>query len=72
MDGPVPAVERAPDPPAAVPMLSLVYRITDRGVRLRSRLAQFDDAPRLSLAGVEAYAPEAPWVMGPDGRLARL
>ncbi|WP_437303260.1 hypothetical protein [Sorangium sp. So ce388] len=70
------AVERAPGPKppdAGYPMLSSVYRLTDRAVRLRDKgLEQLTDAPSLPLGGTEAYAPSAPWVLLEDGRLARL
>ena len=66
------AVERAPVPvdPGLV-MRSHVYRITERGMQLRAELPQLADAPRLPVGGAEAYAPEAPWVLLDDGRLAR-
>jgi hypothetical protein len=70
------AVERAPGPKppnAGYPMLSEVYRLTERGIRLRDKgLDQLSDAPRLPVAGTEAYSPSAPWVLLEDGRLARL
>ncbi|WP_438005065.1 hypothetical protein WME89_40975 [Sorangium sp. So ce321] len=69
-------VERAPGPKppnAGYPMLSEVYRLTERGMRLREQgLEQLTDAPSLPLAGTEAYSPSAPWVLLEDGRLARL
>ncbi|WP_438026249.1 DUF1835 domain-containing protein [Sorangium sp. So ce233] len=67
------AVERAPGPkPPEYPLLSKVYRLTERGVRLRDRgLEHLADAPRLPVAGTEAYAPSSPWVLLEDGRLAR-
>ncbi len=70
--GAIAAVEHAPGPrPPEYPLLSLVYRITDRGRRLREEgLAQIADAPALPIAGVEAYAPSAPWVLCSDGQLA--
>ncbi|WP_437655340.1 hypothetical protein [Sorangium sp. So ce1182] len=72
---PIPAMERAPGPKppdAGYPMLSEVYRLTERGVRLRDRgLEHLADAPRLPIAGTEAYAPSSPWVVLEDGRLAR-
>jgi hypothetical protein len=65
-----PAVERAPGPrgPDHL-MLSHVYRLTKQGKRLRTKLSELVDAPRLPVAGAEAYAPEAPWVLLDDGRL---
>ncbi|WP_437776339.1 hypothetical protein [Sorangium sp. So ce1097] len=69
-------VERAPGPKppdAGYPMLSEVYRLTERGMRLRDKgLEQLTDAPSLPIAGTEAYSPSAPWVLLDDGRLARL
>jgi len=67
------AVERAvsskqPDNP----MLSSVYRLSERGLQLREAgLAQLMDAPALPIAGTEAYASGAPWVLLEDGRLVR-
>ncbi|WP_437886498.1 hypothetical protein [Sorangium sp. So ce307] len=68
------AVERAPGPkPPGYPMLSKVYRLTERGMRLRDEgLEQLTDAPILPIAGAEAYAASAPWVLLDDGQLARL
>ncbi|WP_437954964.1 hypothetical protein WME76_25820 [Sorangium sp. So ce119] len=70
------AIERAPGPKppgAGSPMLSGVYRLTERGLRLRDTgLDQLADAPALPIAGTEAYAPSAPWVLREDGRLTRL
>jgi len=69
------AVERAPGPrPAEThgPMPSSVYRLTERGMQLRAALPRLVDAPRLPVAGTEAYAPGAPWVVLDDGKLARL
>ncbi|WP_437751641.1 hypothetical protein [Sorangium sp. So ce1389] len=70
------AVERAPGPrppDAGYPMLSEVYRLTERGMQLRDRgLDQLADAPSLPIAGTEAYAPSAPWVLLEDGQLACL
>ncbi|XYH95090.1 hypothetical protein ACMHYB_45990 [Sorangium sp. So ce1128] len=68
------AVERAPGPkPPGHPMLSKVYRLTERGMQLRDRgLEQLTDAPSHPIAGTEAYSPSAPWVLLDDGRLARL
>ncbi|MGK4000641.1 hypothetical protein [Sorangium sp. So ce1024] len=69
-------VERAPGPKppnAGYPMLSEVYRLTERGMRLRDKgLDQLTDAPSLPIAGTEAYSASAPWVLLEDGRLARL
>ncbi|AUX46214.1 hypothetical protein SOCE26_077190 [Sorangium cellulosum] len=69
-------VERAPGPKppnAGYPMLSEVYRLTERGMRLRDKgLDQLTDAPNLPIAGTEAYSASAPWVLLEDGRLARL
>ncbi|WP_438023628.1 hypothetical protein [Sorangium sp. So ce233] len=54
-------------------MLSKVYRLTERGMRLRDKgLDQLTDAPALPIGGTEAYAPSAPWVLLDNGRLARL
>ncbi|WP_437304850.1 hypothetical protein [Sorangium sp. So ce388] len=54
-------------------MLSEVYRLTERGMRLRDEgLDQLTDAPSLPIAGTEAYSPAAPWVLLEDGRLVRL
>ncbi|WP_437589948.1 hypothetical protein [Sorangium sp. So ce1000] len=70
------AVERGPGPKppgAGYPMLSSVYRLTERGTRLRDEgLDQLTDAPSLPIAGTEAYSASAPWVLLEDGRLARL
>ncbi|WP_437491944.1 hypothetical protein WME75_16645 [Sorangium sp. So ce1014] len=67
------AVERAPGPNPDVPMKSLVYRLTERGMRLRDKgLEQLTDAPSLPIAGTEAYSASSPWVLLEDGRLARL
>ncbi|WP_437578301.1 hypothetical protein [Sorangium sp. So ce887] len=70
------AVERAPGPKppnAGYPMLSEVYRLTERGMRLRDKgLDQLTDAPSLPIAGTEAYSPSTPWMLLEDGRLARL
>ncbi|WP_437833668.1 hypothetical protein [Sorangium sp. So ce1153] len=69
-------VERAPGPKppdAGYPMLSEVYRLTERGMRLRDKgLDQLTDAPSLPIAGTEAYSASVPWVLLEDGRLARL
>lgn len=69
-------VERAPGPKppdAGYPMLSEVYRLTERGMRLRDKgLDQLTDAPSLPIAGTEAYSASAPWVLLEDGLLARL
>ncbi len=67
-----PAVERAEGPKPGNPMLSSVYRLTERGMRLRECLVQLADAPRLPVGGAEAYAPEAPWVLLDGGQLARV
>ncbi|WP_437606822.1 hypothetical protein WMF20_38675 [Sorangium sp. So ce834] len=68
------AVERAPGPkPPDYPLLSKVYRLTERGMRLRDKgLDQLSDAPRLPIAGTEAYSASAPLVLLEDGRLARM
>ncbi|KYF92633.1 hypothetical protein BE17_17375 [Sorangium cellulosum] len=68
------AVERAPgQKPPGHPMLSKVYRLTERGIQLRDKgLDQLSDAPSLPIAGTEAYAPPSPWVLLEDGQLARL
>jgi hypothetical protein len=71
--GPSPAVERAPDPRGPRhEMPRYVYRITERGKQLRRKLRELADAPGLPLGGAEVYNPEAPWVLGDDGRLTRL
>ena len=71
--GASPAVERAPGPlDAEGRMRSYLYRITKQGRQLRRRLPDLADAPRMPVGGAEAYAPEAPWVLRDDGRLARL
>lgn len=68
-----PPVERVAGPRPGSPMLSWTYRITERGVRLREEgLAHLADAPILPVAGVEAYAPDAPWVLLEDGQLTPL
>jgi hypothetical protein len=70
--GSAPAVERAVGPKSHTPMLSSVYRLTERGMQLRTEgLTQLADAPRLPVAGTVAYAPESPWVVLDDGKLAR-
>ncbi|WP_437675807.1 hypothetical protein [Sorangium sp. So ce131] len=70
------AVERAPGPKppnAGYPMLSEVYRLTERGKQLRDKgLDRLTDAPSLPIAGTEAYSASAPWVLLEDGQLARL
>jgi hypothetical protein len=72
--GSSPAVERAagtkqPDNP----MLSSVYRLTERGRQLREAgLEQLTDAPALPVGGTVAYGSGAPWVLLEDGHLARL
>lgn len=67
------AVERAPGTKQPDnPMLSSVYRISERGIQLREAgLEQLTDAPSLPIAGTEAYASVAPWVLLEDGRLVR-
>ncbi|WP_441290244.1 hypothetical protein ACSRUE_06390 [Sorangium sp. KYC3313] len=66
-------VERAPRPNPDEVMKSFVYRLTERGIRLRDEgLEQLTDAPGLPVAGTEAYAPSSPWSLLEDGRLARL
>ncbi|XXT17352.1 DUF1835 domain-containing protein [Sorangium sp. So ce429] len=67
-------VERAPGPkPPGHPLLSHVYRLTERGRQLRDHgLDLLTDAPSLPVAGTEVYAASAPWVLLEDGRLARL
>lgn len=71
--GSSPAVERAVGPKPGLPLNSFVYRITERGMRLREEgLKQLTDAPSLLMAGTEAYAPSSPWVLLDDGQLARL
>jgi hypothetical protein len=67
--GESPAVERTAGPRPGSRMLSSAYRITERGLRLRERgLDQLTDAPPLPIAGTEAYASGAPWVLLEDGR----
>jgi len=67
------AVERAPGPRGPEYLMhSFIYRLTKHGKRLRERLTDLAEAPRLPVAGTEAYAPEAPWVVREDGRLVRL
>jgi hypothetical protein len=68
------AVERAAGPkPASHPMLSSVYRITEKGVRIRDvGLSQLQDAPALAVGGTEAYAPSSPWVLAEGAQLVRL
>jgi hypothetical protein len=63
------AVERAAGPkPPDYPMLSSVYRISERGIQLREAgLEALADAPALPIAGTEAYA----WILLEDGRLVR-
>jgi hypothetical protein len=72
--GSSPAVERATGPRQPDnPMLSSVYRLSARGFQLREDgLEQLTDAPALPVAGTEAYASGAPWVLLEDGRLVRL
>ncbi len=68
-----PAVERAPGPKPDNPMLSLIYRLTERGKHLRMEgLSQLADAPPLPIAGIEAYAPGSPWVLREGGKVVRL
>ncbi|WP_437714715.1 hypothetical protein WMF45_50670 [Sorangium sp. So ce448] len=68
------AVERAPGPKPSDshPLLSSVYRLTERGMKLREGLDRLADAPGLPIAGIEAYSTSAPWVLLDDVRLARL
>ena len=68
------AVERAraPGPVAESPMLSRVYRLTERGQGLRAGLDRLGDAPALSVGGVEVYASGAPWAVREGGELARV
>ncbi|MEZ4302060.1 MAG: hypothetical protein R3B70_44430 [Polyangiaceae bacterium] len=42
------------------------YRLRDDG------LGQLSDAPALSIAGIEVYAPSSPRVIAEGGRLVRL
>ena len=72
--GSILAVERAPGPRSPdYPMMCSVYRLTERGAQLRETgLEQLTDAPALPVAGTEAYASGAPWVLLEDGRLVRL
>jgi hypothetical protein len=72
--GSSPAVERAAGPRSPDnPMMCSVYRLTERGMELREAgLQQLTDAPALPVAGTEAYASGAPWVVLEDGRLVRL
>jgi hypothetical protein len=55
--------------PCPTEVLSHVYRLTKHVKRLRTKLSELADALRLPVAGAEAYAPEAPWVLLDDGRL---
>jgi hypothetical protein len=66
------AVERSTGSMPSNPMKAFVYRITERGMRLRAGVGQLTDAPSLPVAGTEAYLPSAPWALLEDGRLARL
>ncbi|MBK8252630.1 MAG: hypothetical protein IPK82_08170 [Polyangiaceae bacterium] len=68
------AVERVAGPkPPDYPLLSSSYRITAKGVHLRdSGLDKLADAPGLPVAGAEAYATSAPWIVREDGRLTQL
>jgi hypothetical protein len=68
--GSSPAVERAPGPRPDVRMKEYVYRLTERGARLRAGLERLTDAPPLPIGGTEAYG--APWAVRDDGRLVRL
>jgi hypothetical protein len=61
--GPPFAVERTEGPQPQNPMRSRVFRVTSHGERLREGLGALTDAPRLPLAGIEAYAQEAPWIL---------
>jgi hypothetical protein len=61
--GSTPAVERAPVSRPDRPMPNFIYGLTKWGRELRVRLPELGDAPRLPIGGVEAYAPEAPWVV---------
>ncbi len=72
--GSSPAVERAAGPrPPDNPMLSSVYRLTERGRQLREAgLEQLTDAPALPVGGTVAYGSGTPWVLLDDGRLVRL
>ena len=72
--GSILAVERAAGPRSPDnPMLSSVYRLTERGFQLREAgLKQLTDAPALPVGGTEAYASGAPGVLLEDGRLVRL
>jgi len=66
------AVECASGQRPDTPMLAFSYRITERGMRLREGgLTDLADAPSLPVAGIEVYAPSAPWVLLEDGRLGR-
>src|SRR5262249_33893072 len=71
--GPSPAVEgaRGPRGPRHL-MRAPLYRITAHGRQVRVALPDLADAPCLPVGGAESYAPEAPWVLRYDGRLARL
>jgi hypothetical protein len=66
------AADRAPGPrpPLGYPMNSSVYRLTEKGRRLREEgLERLTDAPALPIGGTAAYG--EPWVLLEDGRLAR-
>lgn len=66
-------IERGPSdkPTHGNPMISLAYRLTDNGIRLRDEgLNQLSGAPSLPIGGTEAYG--APWVLLDDGTLAQV
>lgn len=63
-------VERSAGSMPSSPMNAFVYRITERGMRLRAgEVGQLSEAPSLTVAGTDAYTPSAPWVLLEDGRL---
>jgi hypothetical protein len=65
-------VQRAAGPKPDTPMKSSVYRIGERGLRLReSGLEDLSEAPALPIAGTDAYSSSAPWVVRSNGQLAR-
>ena len=63
------AVDRTATPTPDLPMKAAAYRINVRGERLRDRLDALENAPRLPIMGMEAYAG---WVLLDDGRLTPI
>ena len=72
--GSSPAVERAAGTKQPEnPMLSSVYRLSERGMQLRETgLKQLTEAPALPVGGTEAYGMGAPRALLEDGCLVRL